>query len=126
MRRRFESSAAAIAFLGPGMARMRCEMLCVAHLDSDDGLIGLRLRYARRVDRVDLPIRTIVADALALQSAALIVAHNHPGGIAEPSSADLAATRTLADVVRPLGLWLHDHLVFAERCCFSFRGAGLL
>lgn len=126
MRRRFENSAATIAFLGTGMARMREEMLCVAHLDSHDALIGLRLRYARRADRVQLPIRTIVADALALETAALIVAHNHPGGVAQPSAADLSATRTLADVVRPLGLELHDHLVFAQSQCFSFREAGLL
>lgn len=123
---RFENSDAAIEFLGPGLSRMRREMLCVAHLDSDNALIGLRLRYSPCANRVDLPIRQIVADALALSSVALVVAHNHPSGVAHPSAADLAATRMLAGVVAPLGLRLFDHLVFAGESCFSFRADGLL
>lgn len=125
-RRRFDGSSGAIAFLGLPLSDMRREMLCVAHLDSDNALIGLRLRYSKCVYSVELPIRTIVADALTLDSAALIVAHNHPGGVARPSAADLAATRALADVAGALGLRLHDHLVFAASQCFSFRAAGLL
>lgn len=101
-------------------------MICVAHLDSEHGLIGLRLRYAREFACVDLPIRAIVADALALASDGLIVAHNHPSGAAHPSESDVAATRLLASVLQPLGLRLHDHLVFGGSECFSFRGMGLL
>jgi len=125
-RQTLKSAEAAIAFLGPGLGRMRREMVCVAHLDSEHGLIELRLSYARDVGCINLPIRTIVADALALGSDGLIVAHNHPSGTARPSESDVMATRLLASIVRPLGLRLHDHLVFGGSECFSFRGMGLL
>lgn len=101
-------------------------MMCVAHLDSDHGLIGLRLSYARGPARIDLPIRAIVADALALASYGLIIAHNHPSGAARPSESDVSATRMLSNVIRPLGFRLHDHLVFGGNECFSFRALGLL
>lgn len=101
-------------------------MLCVAHLDAQRMLIGIRLRYSADLGGIDFPLRTIVADALALGSAGLIIAHNHPSGDPRPSPADLAATRTLLSVARPLGVRVHDHLVFAGRRCVSLREAGLL
>ena len=101
-------------------------MLCVAHLDAERRLIGIRLCYSADSSGIDFPLRTIVADALALGTSGLIIAHNHPSGDPSPSAADLAATRTLISVARPLGFRLHDHLVFAGRRCVSLREAGLL
>lgn len=101
-------------------------MLCVAHLDADRMLIGIRLRYSADASGIDFPLRAIVADALALGTSGLILAHNHPSGDPSPSPADLAATRALLTVARPLGLRLHDHLVFAGSRCVSLREAGLL
>ena len=101
-------------------------MLCIAHHDADRGLIGIRLCYSADSSGIDFPIRTIVADALALETSGLILAHNHPSGDPQPSAADLEATRRLLSVARPLGLRVHDHLVFAGRRCVSLREVGLL
>jgi DNA repair protein RadC len=111
-RPRFGRSSEAAAFFAPGFARMRREALRVAHLDSERRLIGVRLLYSDLVDALDFPLRTIIADALALGTRALLVAHNHPSGNANPSRADLAATRALAVLTGPLDIRLLDHLIF--------------
>lgn len=125
-RPRLVGSDAAIAYLFAGLSGLRSEMLCVAYLDSERAIMGLRLSYARRAEGIDLPVRRIVEDAIGLNSAGLILAHNHPSGTAMPSDADIAATRTLAHIAHPLGLRLHDHLIFGHRDCCSFRALGLL
>jgi hypothetical protein len=56
----------------------------------------------------------------------VVLMHTHPSGIAEPSGADIEATRALARLLHPLGARLHDHLIWAGKSCFSFRAAGLL
>jgi len=101
-------------------------MLGVAHLDSDLRLIGLRVHPSNSMTGVDLPLRTIVADAMRLGSRGLLIAHNHPSGDPQPSRADLAATRTLVQVTRPIGIQLHDHIVFSSSGHVSLREAGLL
>ena len=75
---------------------------------------------------IALPVRTIVADALRLESAGLILGHYHPSGDPEPSQADIAATRRLSEMGAELGLSLYDHLIFGGGECRSFRALGLL
>ena len=75
---------------------------------------------------VGLPIRSIIADAAAHDSAGLILAHNHPSGDASPSSADCNATRRLACAAEALQCPIVDHLVFGGDRSTSFRELGLL
>jgi DNA repair protein RadC len=125
-RRRIESTAAAIDFFAPGFCGMRRESLRVAHLDRDRCLLGLRLHYSNSCDEVRFPLRTIIADALHLGSAGLLVAHNHPSGDPAPSQADLCATRALVALAKPLGIRVHDHLIFAGEDSRSLCAMGLL
>ena len=77
-------------------------------------------------DHVALPVRPIIADAIRFESAGLILAHFHPSGDAEPSDADIAATRTLQEMGAGLAFRLDDHLIFAGGQCRSLRAMGLL
>ena len=86
----------------------------------------MRLCYSDRHDEIGFPLRTIIADALALESSGIVLAHNHPGGDPSPSRADINATRALADLAHPLGIRLHDHLIFARGDCRSLRALGLM
>lgn len=115
-----------MAFFAPGFARLARESLRVAHLDAERRLIGLRFCYSPLCDAVEFPLRTIVADALALGARGILLAHNHPSGDPSPSPADLNATRALADLVRPLDIRLHDHLIFASGGWLSLRALGLM
>lgn len=111
--------------LAPLFAGRLEEAVAILHLGGDRRVLGV-MQFDGESDWADLPFRAIVADALRLGSAALVLAHNHPSGVAAPSEDDLAATRRLAQVVEPLGIRLHDHLIFAGGGCLSLRGLGLL
>ncbi|WP_294392439.1 JAB domain-containing protein [uncultured Sphingomonas sp.] len=102
------------------------ERLCLAFLNRHARLLGLRLMSDASASAVDLPLPRIFEEAFRLRASGLIVAHNHPSGDPEPSAADRAATRRLADVARALDFHLIDHLIFAGDRVSSFRALGLL
>ena len=76
--------------------------------------------------QVELPLRSLIRDALTLDADALIMAHNHPSGHARPSTADKTVTRRVAQIARGLNIRLLDHLIFAGEAVVSFRAMGLL
>lgn len=77
-------------------------------------------------EATDLPVRAIIGDAIRLDSAGIVLAHNHSQGTARPSPSDQVATRALALAADAIDLTLLDHLVFAGDECSSFRRLGLL
>jgi DNA repair protein RadC len=121
-----DSPHAARELFFPKFENARTERLYVAHLAADGLLIGFRVRDAALDKQIDFPMRSIIADALSLGSAALILAHNHPSGDPTPSHADIQATRGLILASRSLGFTVRDHLVFAGETFVSFRERGLL
>lgn len=70
--------------------------------------------------------RLVVEAALRHQAAKVVLAHNHPGGVAQPSEEDLAVTRTLVTVFDALGVPVVDHVIVAGPRTFSMAEAGLL
>ena len=61
-----------------------------------------------------------------LDNLAVIVAHNHPAGSLEPSSADVEATKQLKAAGAVMGIALLDHIIFNRSGYFSFLEAGRL
>lgn len=125
-RARIGSAAAAIALFAPGFAGLGREALHIALLDGDRGLIAQRMFHSSQRDEVSFPLRSIIRDALTLDAAGIVIAHNHPSGDPAPSRADLIATRALVDLARPLGLRVHDHLIFGLDETRSLYAMGLL
>jgi DNA repair protein RadC len=70
--------------------------------------------------------RLVVEAALRHHAAKVVFAHNHPGGVAEPSGEDVAITRTLVTVFDSLAIPVVDHLIIAGPRTFSMAEAGLL
>ena len=93
-------------------------MLC---LDQAGHVLHRTLLYTGTVDQVALPPRTVVETALRHHAHAVILAHNHPSGIPEPSQADLDVTRRIGTALYMIGIKLVDHLVFAGRSAFSIK-----
>lgn len=106
-------------------AGLKRETLWVAHLDEQANCVHLS-RHEGDCCGVAFPLRTIVIDAARHASAAILLAHNHPSGHAQPSDDDLNATRRLATTAEALGCRLADHLVFAGSQCTSLRALGYL
>lgn len=124
--RLIDSLEAARALFAPALVHARDERLYVAHLDETRQLLGLRIRFAPDHGAVEFPVRGIIADAIALGSASVILAHNHPSGDPTPSATDIDSTRSLVRAARPIGLAVRDHLVFGGGAFVSFRERGLL
>lgn len=108
------------------VAGERIEVAAFAYCDHAGRILGLRHARSGTADTVELPVRRVAIDALSLNAAAVVMAHNHPRGEAWPSRADRDATRRLADALRGLGVRLHEHLVVGAGGAWSFRAAGLL
>lgn len=70
--------------------------------------------------------RLIIRELLRTGAAACVLAHNHPTGVAAPSKADIALTRSLRDLLLPLSITLTDHIITAGTEAYSFRDHGLL
>jgi len=102
------------------------ETLRVLHLDAAGVLVGITEHSDDLPGRVAIPLRRIVAEALACDATTLILSHNHPGGDPQPSQADIAATHQLIRAVTALGIRVHDHVVTGSDREFSFRAAGLI
>jgi DNA repair protein RadC len=70
--------------------------------------------------------RVVVQKALECNAAALVLYHNHPSGIAEPSLADEAITRRLRDALALIDVRIIDHLVVTAGEAFSFADKGMI
>jgi DNA repair protein RadC len=70
--------------------------------------------------------REVVKAALAHNAAAVILSHNHPSGVADPSGADQALTRTLKQALALVDVRVMDHLIVTRSTVFSFAETGLI
>ena len=120
-----QSSGDARRLLAPAFQGALAEKVAVLHLGDGGRLLALR-EYPGGADEADLPLRTIVEEALRLGTHGVIVAHNHPSGDANPSAEDLRVSRIVADTLRNLGMRLVDHLIFAGDDVRSLRDLGLI
>lgn len=86
-----------------------------AFLDSGHRLIARERLFSGTIDGAEIAPRVVVQRALILNAAAVIAAHNHPGGSPEPSVADLQITQRLRQALDLVDVRLLDHLVVHER-----------
>lgn len=116
---------AALAWLGP-LRRRPVEVMAVLLLDARRVPIRLEAVAEGAVAHVGVTPREVFAPAVAARASALILAHNHPSGVTEPSAEDRAFTRRMVAAGRLLEIAVVDHLVVAVRGYASFRERGLL
>jgi len=70
--------------------------------------------------------REVFADAIADRAAAVILAHNHPSGLLEPTPADLQVTRQLVEAGRILGIEVLDHIIVTAHGFISLKEKGYI
>jgi DNA repair protein RadC len=105
--------------------RKQEHFLC-ASINGANEILNIRVVSVGLIDRTPVHPREVFADALADRASAVIVAHNHPTGSLEPSTADVEATTQLKAAGSVLGITLLDHIIFNRNGYFSFLEAGRL
>lgn len=95
-------------------------------LDSKHCVIAAAELFRGTIDKATVPIREVVKEALRFNAAAMIVAHNHPSGVAEPSVADQQLTESLSLALGMVGVKLLDHFVVGDADVVSFAEQGML
>jgi DNA repair protein RadC len=102
------------------------EIFSALFLDSQHRLIAAEELSRGTLAHTSVYPREIVKAALRLNAGALILAHNHPSGVAEPSAADRALTQALQSALALVEVRVLDHLVVTRQTVFSFAERGLL
>jgi DNA repair protein RadC len=108
------------------MAFEAVEQFRILFLDKKNALIADEVQQTGTVDHTPVYPREVVKRALEVGATALILVHNHPSGDPTPSSADIAMTRQVVDVAKPLGIAVHDHIVVGKTGHSSFKDLRLL
>ncbi len=102
------------------------EVFCALFLDARHQLIEARELSRGSLTQAGVYPREIVKTALAINAAALIIAHNHPSGVGSPSAADRAVTAQIKAALALVDIRLVDHLVVTVDDAYSFAEHGLL
>ena len=111
--------ADAKAYCGPLFLGAHEEHIYLLCLDQKGRVRHLALLQTGTIDEVPLYPRKVVEMALRHNAHSVILAHNHPSGIAEASQADVNTTREIASALHMIGIKLVDHVIFAGEGCYS-------
>lgn len=120
-----DSSRAVMLFLRHRFNGLPAECFIGLFTDMQNRLIAVEDLATGTLGRVSVYPREVVRLALKHNAAAVIFAHNHPGGRAEPSELDKALTRKLKQVMAGIEVSLLDHLIVTPQEIWSFRDHGL-
>lgn len=102
------------------------EQFRILFLDRRNQLITDELQQVGTVDHTPVYPREVVKRALELSATAVILVHNHPSGDPTPSQADIEMTRKIAEVAKPLGVAVHDHIIVGKDGHASLKGLRLI
>jgi DNA repair protein RadC len=121
-----ESPAATERYLQSALRDRSHEVFACLFLDTRHRVIAFEELFYGTIDGATVYPRVVAEKALRHRAAALIVAHNHPSGISEPSLADQAITRRLKDALTLLDIRLLDHFVIGDGEPVSMASRGML
>ena len=102
------------------------EVFVALLLDAQHRVLQTDELFRGTLTQTSVYAREVVKAALAANAAAVIFAHNHPSGVAQPSQADELLTRQLKEALALVDIKVLDHFVVAGNQCLSFAERGLL
>jgi DNA repair protein RadC len=114
------------AYLRLHLAERPNEVFVCLYLDNRHRVIALEELFQGTIDGASVHPREVVRRALQVNAAALILAHNHPSGVAEPSQADLRITQRLKEALALVDIRVLDHVVVAAEGSVSLAERTLL
>lgn len=123
------------AFTSPSDVKLFCQLhiaqekdehFCCIFLDNQHRLIAFERLFRGTVDGAVVHPRVVVRRALELNAAAIILAHNHPSGLPEPSTADTKITQRLKEALGLVDVRVVDHIIVGTDGTSSMAESGLM
>jgi DNA repair protein RadC len=114
------------AYLRLRMADLPNEHFGCLYLDNRHRVLGLRALFQGTIDGTSVYPRVVVQQTLEFNAAAVILFHNHPSGVAEPSQADERITRRLKAALELIDVRVLDHFIVASGGSTSMASRGLI
>lgn len=108
------------------MRDLQREVFSCLFLNSQNQVISYEEVFFGTINQAPVFPRELAIKALSCNAAAVILAHNHPSGVAEPSSADRAITELICDALNLLDIRVLDHFIVGRSRVYSFAEHGLL
>lgn len=122
----FDSPDAVKHYLQLQLAARPHEVFAVLFLDAQHRLLAMEELFRGTLTQTSVYPREVVLRALHHQAGAVVLAHNHPSGVAEPSRADEALTQTLKAALALVDVRVLDHVIVAPGAALSMAERGLL
>ena len=107
-------------------ADLQHEVFCLLYVDNRNRLIACEDLFRGTIDGATVHPREVVKAALRHNAAGVLIAHNHPSGVAEPSQADELITRRLKTALEYVDIRVIDHLVVSAGEAVSMAERGIL
>lgn len=120
------SSNAASDYLTQLLKHLPYEVFMVIYLDSQHQLISCDELFRGTINAANVYPREIVREVIKHNAAAVILSHNHPSGIAQPSDADRRITQRIVDALLLIDVAVLDHFIIGTNDPYSFADHGLL
>jgi DNA repair protein RadC len=113
-------------FLQQHLGTRSREVFCCLFLDSQHRLLRCEDLFLGTLDGAAVYPREVAVRALEYHAAAVILAHNHPSGVTQPSAADRRITERLQKALALVDVRVLDHMIVGRGSCYSFAEAGLI
>jgi DNA repair protein RadC len=123
---KFSGSMAVKNYLKLQLSHEKNEIFAAMFMDNGHRLLAFEKLFCGTVNEAVVYPRVMVQKAMQYNASRVIVAHNHPSGVAEPSSADKTVTEELNKILRVIDVRLLDHIVVTGKETFSFAENGLM
>ncbi|MEO8313344.1 MAG: JAB domain-containing protein [Pseudomonadota bacterium] len=122
----FEAPRAVRELLTKLLGTLTHVVFCVLYLDNRHWLMAFRELFRGTIDVAFAHPREVGKEALAMGAAAVVLAHNHPSQVCEPSQADELITTRLREALGLVDIRVLDHMVVGGGQCVSFAERGLM
>jgi DNA repair protein RadC len=113
-------------YLSRTLGSREVETILAIYVDADGGLLAAEVIAVGSENEAAFPLRPAISRAFDLAARGMLIAHNHPSGLASPSEQDLQATAQLRGLAAALGIELIDHLIVARTAIYSIALGRLL
>ena len=120
------STEAAGRYLVPKFLGARNEEVYLVLLDDKRKVLHCAKLFEGTVNAAPITVKKVVAEVVAMNATGVILAHNHPGGLALPSSGDRIVTEKIARALYLMNVQLVDHIIVADGDYVSMADSGML